>query len=343
MAKIFNFYKLLLTELWNWFKKYVKNWRNNLKNLFLKNLREKFIAILLAFLTFGYVRYQDVEQRNLFVPLEIIKIDELTFANELPKNVSLFVSGNRSELNNLDVNKIVARIDLTDITDPGVYQRRPILETMPEGIQVIQINPQNLEIELSNLDRKIINIEPTLIGSPSRGYVVESVDNNPSRIWVFGPPDILQDITRITTETIDIGGLDADRLVSVNFSKNIHPALRFDRSRKIDVSINIESEYSVQSIATPVQVKVNVSSPLILISKPMISNVSFQILKTELDGFNFNEDLQFVIDATTISTPGVFRLPIKVIRNKRIRNVKYVPRSLNVELEEESKTFFPDE
>lgn len=332
MSKFFNIYRIFFKHIRDAVKDYFINWRKNLKYFITANVKEKFIAVVLALLTFVYVRFQDVEQRNLFVPLQIYKNEELTFVNDLPKTVSIFVSGNRSALNNLDVNKIIARIDLTDITLPGSVQRSPILESIPDGIQVIRINPQTLDIELSNLEKKLLKIEATLLGRPHSDYRIQRISISPGKLWVFGPRDILNDITKIETEPIDIQNLNQDKEVSVTFSRNVHPGLKFDRDRRLDVSINIESEYLLQNLVDLIEVKYEFQEDWMLAEPLLVSNISYQIHKDEIDTFYPDQDLTFYFETDSIKQLGDHKIKIKYFRNKRIRKVSFSPNTATVQV-----------
>lgn len=332
--KLYDLIKIISKETWISFKKQTWSWREIFYKLFTKNLKEKFIVIIISLFTFVYVRLQDVEERNLFVPLEIIKLDELTFVNDLPDNVSLFVSGTRSVFNSLDVNKIIASIDLAEITEEGTYQRTPIIKALPQGLQLLKISPNELTIELTDLDRKLLKIEPEIIDSPKRGFSVVRVRVKPSKLWVTGPQDVLNDITKLPTEPISIKDLDNDKEIVVGVNKNIHSGLGVDRDRKFNILIDIEPEYEeiIFNQNIPVKIFFDKDVNLVINNSIEITNAIYHVKREDAPGFNPLRDLSFTLDVSEVEYPGEYELSIIYQKRKGVRMSKYQPQKVQVKV-----------
>ena len=88
--------------------------------------------------------------------------------------------------------------------------------SIPPGLDVIKINPNELTIEMEEKKTKSVLVEPQWRGDLPEGKKLLSHKVLPDRIVVIGTPPALKEITNIKTEPIDLSGITKTETVEAN-------------------------------------------------------------------------------------------------------------------------------
>lgn len=294
-------------------KEKIKNKRSELKsikgykkiyNLITKRFQIKLLCLLMAFILFLYVRYQQEFSKDYIAKLDIINIpSKLLIANNVQENITITVRGFRDskheypmefstyiDLTNAELGSNMYRVNLSDDID---YKNLNIIMT-----------PSRVPIVLDELVYKTVPIQAATIGTTSLGLDIENIIVNPSNAIISGPKNLISSINKINTAPLDLTDryLDYATRLRLNLPKNIKSDISlvdvnvlFNKdTEKIefnDIVININNLDS--------RLNVKLESPLIVqklvleVNKNFVTNIS-------------ESDLSLYLNLKNITNAGIY-------------------------------------
>lgn len=123
------------------------------------------------------------------------------------------VRGPASEVSRVD--RALARVAI----DPsGIDFDQPVelvavdIEGQPVGTGRVELSPEiiSVRIDVEAVETtKTVPVSPVITGTPAAGYALETLSVAPTTVTLRGLPEALTEITEITTEPLDIGGVSA--------------------------------------------------------------------------------------------------------------------------------------
>ena len=154
---------------------------------------------------------------TLEVPVEFMNRDpgmELFAASA--SSVKLQLSGSGSLIKSVHPDQIKVKLDLANAvagSNQIVIARDSIV--LPPGIQLKQVEPQTLDVNLDIPTQKTLTVQADWTGKLPPGLLLASVRLTPETVKVVGGSLILKDIQTIFTEKIPLENVVADGNVSV--------------------------------------------------------------------------------------------------------------------------------
>ncbi len=180
------------------------------------NLTSLILSLLLALVVWisAVTSSNPNVEAELVVPLEARQqATDLAIVDELPATVSLKILAPESIIQQLEENNpLIAYINLVDIS-AGTY-RFPVEVQIPDQMKPIRIleqNPEQLELKISNLVSKLMPISVQVEGGPAIGYQTTGLSWDDSSVTVTGPENKVQDVM-LVVGTLDIS--DATETIS---------------------------------------------------------------------------------------------------------------------------------
>jgi YbbR domain-containing protein len=162
------------------------------------------IAVLLWFVVLGS-RNTEVAKE---VPLQIVTAPNVAIASDTPDRVVFRLSGPGAFLRTiLDRRDDPIRVDLTG-TRSGQVTYRFFSDSihLPIGVQVQNINPPSITVQLEELKIKRVPVKVDLQGLPPEGFSILNTDVEPQEIEVRGPESHVAQVTELRTQPIDVSG-----------------------------------------------------------------------------------------------------------------------------------------
>lgn len=171
-----------------------------------RNLGLKVLAILLAVLLWLTVAGEHVVERSLRVPLEFRNIPEaLEIVGNAPDTVDVRLRGSSALLSRVQGGEIVAVLDLTTArAGSRLFPLRSDEVRAPFGVEVSQVIPSTLALELEKSARRRVPIVPATDGIPAPGFVVGKVSAEPAMVDIVGPESRVRQVHEATTEPVAI-------------------------------------------------------------------------------------------------------------------------------------------
>jgi YbbR domain-containing protein len=96
---------------------------------------------------------------------------------------------------------------------------------LPQGLTVVSIQPQTIQVHLEKAFRKKVAVTVFFKGTPASGYFVAHTSAVPGEVLLRGPQRVLHEVKNVSTHPVDVSG------VSESFKKEI----TLDLSQGLDV------------------------------------------------------------------------------------------------------------
>jgi YbbR domain-containing protein len=169
-----------------------------------RNLGLKVLALALATVLWITVAGEHVVERSLRVPLEFRNIpDALEIVGNTPDTEDVRLRGSSALLSRVQPGEIVAVLDLGSArAGSRIFHLRSDEVRAPFGVEVSQVVPATLGLELEKSARRTVPIVPPTDGDPAPGFVVGRVTSEPPTIDIVGPESRVRQVAEATTEPV---------------------------------------------------------------------------------------------------------------------------------------------
>jgi len=205
------------------------------------NFLYKLLSVALA-LGFWFSVGDERIEGMIEVPVQVVAPDGLVVANEPPQELSVKVSGTRSEIGRIRRIELAPYRVVLKEGKAGTRQTRirPEQLSLPGGIAVLELFPSRFDVYLEREEVKELLVQPRLLGKPEDGLVVGALEVNPVRIPVAGAASFLRALDTIYTEPISLEGrqVSFQKVVKANLP---HPQLWFVDPVPVSVRIELAS------------------------------------------------------------------------------------------------------
>lgn len=169
----------------------------------------KIISLGLAAMLWYFVGGEDVVEKNVMVPVEVINMPaDLIISNKHKRELEVTVRGPRSIILEMGKNQMPFQIDLAQAT-PGtkVEVVDPKTIRASRGVEVLRVQPSSIILSLDKLIEKEFQINPVTTGEVTPGYILEGLRLDPPAIMITGPQTVLSQVEVLKTVPININGL----------------------------------------------------------------------------------------------------------------------------------------
>jgi len=215
--------------------------RRILHYLFIEDYIAKLICLGIGSGLWFYVEFARVTQTTLNIPIEYVKKPvNLYLKSGQPRFAKITVRG-RDEFIKFSTAGIKAEVNLAnakagDATYPLMFDARQL----PERVELAQKNDV-LTVALEKGATKIVAVKPILSGNPAPEWRVAKTTVNPPQLEIEGPQGLVEQLSSLETEAIDIEGARKNAVVKINLripegisTENIkNVAVRIDLAQKI--------------------------------------------------------------------------------------------------------------
>jgi YbbR domain-containing protein len=151
---------------------------------------------------------EHVVERILRVPVEFRNIPQsLEVVGNPPESVDVRLRGSSALLSRLAPGEVVAVIDLRQAR-PGsrLFHIRNEEVRSPFGVEVAQVIPGTLGIELEKTLRRVVPVVAPIDGEPAPGFIVGPVTPEPATVEIEGPESRVKKLVNATTEPVTVTG-----------------------------------------------------------------------------------------------------------------------------------------
>ena len=117
------------------------------------------------------------------------------------------------------VGQVDRAVAFVDIPASGINVNEPVPLTLvdagdqPVGAGQLEVDPEvvSVQIEVRTVETETtVAVRPIIDGTPAPGFALEAVRVEPAYVTIIGLPEVLEEISSVTTEPITIEGLSAN-------------------------------------------------------------------------------------------------------------------------------------
>jgi YbbR domain-containing protein len=166
----------------------------------------KILAIALAALLWLTVAGEHIVERSLRVPLEFRNIPEaLEIVGNTPDTVDVRLRGSSAVLSRVQAGEIVAVLDMASArAGSRLFHIRTDEVRAPFGVDVSQVVPSTLALELERSARRTVPVVPAVEGDPAPGFVIGRKSSDPPTVEIVGPDSHVRQVAEATTEPVSV-------------------------------------------------------------------------------------------------------------------------------------------
>ena len=294
-----------------------------------RHLGLKALALILAAVLWFTVAGEHVVERSLRVPLEFRNIPQaLEIVGNAPDSVDVRLRGSSAVLSRVQPGEIMAVLDLSSArTGSRLFHIRADEVRAPFGVEVAQVVPATLALELERSARRRVPIVPATEGDPAPGYVIGRVMSNPSTVEIVGPESRVRQVAEATTEPVSVK--DATSRVRDGVTVGVvDSSVRLAQPQSADVIVEIWTA-PVERLVPDVPIRYrNLSSGLRATLTPQLAHVTVRGSKAAIDGVR-GDAVQAYVDLAGLGS-GRYNLRVQIDRSDRFGVVTIDPALVSV-------------
>jgi len=183
--------------------------------LLTENLPYKVLSLVFAVAVWAWVQSDEVVEVRTRAQVHYDWPEGLVRARQVPKTLVVTVSGPQGVVRTIGSGQLSVDVDLSEAEQGNVPVDLTDLEIqgLPAGVEVVQVSPPAIDVELDRQLTREVEVRPTVIGEPAPGYRVVSVDASPATVHITGPQGTVKDIAQVSTDVIDLSGMRSDASV----------------------------------------------------------------------------------------------------------------------------------
>jgi len=304
--------------------------------LFLRNLRAKLIAFLLAVVTWYVVHGAISHEYELVnVPVTVSLTPGWAVLEQSVESVSIRFRGSREDIRELKSDTVQVIMDLRDAEKQGERRitLRPQDVRAPGNARPLSFRPAGMVFTLDEEGEKMVSVKTHLVGELPPGVELTSISAEPVTVLLVGPETLLEDQEEIRTQPLDL----------TSYKRSFHKqmdlvlpetdgVIRADPGK---VTIRIElTERSAELIIDELPVRAMFRpgvSPKVSFDPPSVDVVLVgepEVLETVQ-----KQALQAYIACSSIDVAAEYELPVKIDTPSRVGVAEIKPAVIRVQIE----------
>jgi hypothetical protein len=299
------------------------------------NFQYKLAALVLGTLAWYMIQGEEILDVNHPVQVTVIVPNGLIIKGSTTRMKDATVRGSRGLLGDLAIpeTQIEARVYLPKEKrgELRILLGKQHLLNWNDEVE-ITIHDPYLNILVDELATKVLPVQEHFQGVPADGYMIEKTTISPSTITVTGLKSELRRLTEITTETIDVTGIQQTKSIEADIHPGEIPIDNYS-AEKVTVSILVgEKKVNQRFSAIPIEVQ---GTPLYARVRPNVVSIVVQGTPGVLN-FIANSDLRAFLDARDLG-PGKYEKKIQVQIPPDTALIETSPRDATVEIYHDRK------
>ncbi len=299
-----------------------------------RRLGEKLFATVCAFVMWFFVNAGERETQVMPFSIELRNLPERSVQTNADRvdTVAVRLNGPGPLLASLDTKRSPIVLDLSHV-EVGTDLRLKVRDEMvrvPRGVRILDIEPSRVPIRLERVKRVSLPVTLAPTGEPRDGFKVQSLKATPEKVQVQGPANIVDRLTALETEPVDLTDLAEPTQKTVGLVRTDQLTVR---PEMITVDINVAPIVTTRDFKRlPIEVR-NVDRPFQL--RPPRVNLTVRGPQRVVQGLTLEEGSVFVDGASY--EPGEHIVEAEVTLPAGVEVIKRDPPVIRLEIEEDPK------
>jgi hypothetical protein len=223
----------------------------------LQNLPLKLVSLALAAVLWFVIAGEKTSEMGLSVPVELKNFPkDLELTGDAVNAVEVRLRASPGMIQRIVPGEVSAQVNLVGFGEgEHIVHLTEDSIRMPFGVKVVKISPAVLTFHLERTLRKVVPVQPRLLGRPAEGYEVAEVTSDPAEVRLEGPTSRVDEVESAFTEPISVDG--AKETVTEEVTIGIaDPLLRVVVTPRVKVTARIRPRHATRTIrGVPVEVR----------------------------------------------------------------------------------------
>jgi YbbR domain-containing protein len=223
----------------------------------LDSLPLKVMSLAFAVLLWLLVAGERTSEMGLTVPVELQNFPRaLELTGEPVNAVEVRLRASPGMIQRIVPGEVSAQINLVGFGEgEHIVHLTEDSIRMPFGVKVVKISPAVLTFHLERTLRKMVPVQPRILGRPAEGYEVGEVTSQPAEVRVEGPTSRVDEVESAFTEPVSVDGAKDTVIDDVTIGI-ADPLLRVLVTPRVRVTARVREKSTVRTIkGVPVQVR----------------------------------------------------------------------------------------
>jgi YbbR domain-containing protein len=213
-----------------------------MRSFFSSGIVIKIISLLFATLLWFFVVAEEKSELTLPILVELVNVPKgLMVLNEIPTTINVRFYGARSQIRELSVQRLSYVVDLKNVNSGTItINITPDAIATPANVKIIRIQPNQFDIELGQIEKRMVPVSPNIVGSPAKDYEIDGIDIDPPRVEIIGSREHLERVKTIRTQPVVVEGATKDVMEKVGLELNSLKRVNANLSEGITVKVRIK-------------------------------------------------------------------------------------------------------
>lgn len=174
----------------------------------LESLPLKVMSLAFAVMLWLLVAGERTSEMGLTVPVELQNFPRaLELTGEPVNAVEVRLRASPGMIQRIVPGEVSAQVNLVGFGEgEHIVHLTEDSIRMPFGVKVVKISPAVLTFHLERTLRKMVPVQPRLLGRPADGYEVAEVTSQPAEVRVEGPTSRVDEVESAFTEPVSVDG-----------------------------------------------------------------------------------------------------------------------------------------
>lgn len=318
-----------------------KNFLDVLKKRLFVDMKIKLFCLGLAVTMYVLISFSQLSEKTFVKKINITGLkSDLVISNNIPDSVKFIVKDKKNIIERLSEEDFSASLDLSDVDGKGSgkYNKRLIWtypQIMRSFFSSITVNPEIIIIDIETVKEKSVSVNVPVTGNVKTGYMVKERKLTPSEVRIQGPESLIDSITTIETERIDLTDAAESFERSVKLSP-VNDRIKVIGQEDIFVFYSITRRTETKSFRTRNISVNNLNQKFKYSIENLPLNITLRGSETIISAMTA-EDILINIDVSNVQIPGEYNykdFEIEVPAEVNIVNV--LPRILTIKIEEKN-------
>ena len=228
-----------------------------------------------------------------------------------------------------EITSVAVKVSLDGVTHSIDQGYAPVpLNVSDTDAKRVTITPEQVRVQVpidQRLMYKTVPVQPDVQGTPALGYQLLAIQVDPQTVTLVGDPQTLNQMTTVSTQTIDVTGADGDR--AYNTSLQLPGTVAMSGSQSVVVRVLVGTANGSKTILVSPQVT-NLGANLTYAVNPGAVNVTLSGPIPILNRIQ-PSDITATVDATGM-TGGSQQLTVQVKSPDLLKVVSVQPQKITL-------------
>lgn len=166
------------------------------------------------------------------------------------KSVEVEIKGRKDQVATVTSNDLEAYIDFSSVKDAGRKELKVEVSSWREGIQLVDVRPKTISVEIDKIVEKSFNVEIVQTGKAKENYKIIKIAAVPETLTVKGLESVVDSVSAVKA-TVDVNNLAKSMVIRKEckvYNKSDEEIVGLVKNQEVEVNIEVAKELPVTAV-----------------------------------------------------------------------------------------------